>query len=89
MTIDFSPIVNALVPSDMISVALFVATALAALYVVLVGITVVLVTLRGGSVADQVRFLQQLHRNSQFKARYRRESRQRQYAEWKRSKGLK
>ncbi|MFN3812381.1 MAG: hypothetical protein ACK4S6_17380 [Roseateles asaccharophilus] len=89
MAIDFSPIVSAFVPSDLISVVLAVAAALGALYVAAFAVIAVLVTFRGGTVRDQVVFLQDLQRNSEFKRRYRRESSNRAYRNWKRSRGLK
>lgn len=89
MAIDFSPIVSAFVPSDLISVVLAVAAALGALYVAGFAAIAALVTFRGGTVRDQVVFLRDLQRNSEFKRRYRRESSNRAYRNWKRSRGLK
>ena len=89
MAIDFSPIVSAFVPSDLISVVLAVAAALGVLYVAAFAVIAVLVTFRGGTVRDQVVFLQDLRRNAEFKRRYRRELSNRAYRNWKRSRGLK
>lgn len=86
--IDFSPIVSAFVPGDIVSVVLSVAGLLAVLYVVCFAIVAVLVTIRGGSVADQIRFLDRLYRESRFQNRYKREQRSREYREWKKRKGL-
>lgn len=89
MAIDFSPILNAFIPSDLIAVILSVAALLAFLYLVVFSVFAVLVTFRGGSAADQLQFLRQLSRESEYKNRYRRESRNRNYRTWKNSKGLK
>lgn len=86
--IDFTPIVSAFVPDSIASVALSIAGLLAVLYVVCFAVVAVLVTIRGGTVADQVHFLDRLYRESQFKNRYKREQRSRQYREWKKHKGL-
>jgi len=87
--LDFSPMLAAFVPADLIAVVLAVAAGLGALYVVCVGCVVVLVTIRGGSVQDQIDYLRQVIENSQFEDRYRRESKRRRYSSWKKSRGSK
>jgi hypothetical protein len=84
--LDFSPMLNAFVPDDLITTVLLVALGIGAVYVVCFSIVVVLVTLRGGSVQDQLRFLRQLLENSQFEERYRREAKRRRYYQWKKGR---
>lgn len=88
MSIDLSPILTAFTPSDVTGAVLSVAAVLGFIYVVCFAVVAVLVTLRGGSIADQLRFLNRQYKQSQFKARYRRESRNHEYRQWKKNKGF-
>ncbi len=88
MSVDLSPILTAFTPSDVTGAVLSVAAVLGVIYVVCFAVIAVLVTLRGGSITDQLRFLKRQYRESQFKAHYRRESRNREYRQWKKRKGF-
>jgi hypothetical protein len=89
VSLDTTPICYALIPSDIVSAIFSVAAALGVIYVVCFAVIAVLVTLRGGTIGDQFRFLAQLSKESHYRSRYRRESRNRAYHAWKKSKGLK
>jgi hypothetical protein len=84
--IDFSQIFMAFVPEDLISAVFVVALGLGSLYTVCFGVLVVLVTFRGGSIQDQLRYLMQLVENSEFEDRWRRDAKGRRYQEWKKKK---
>lgn len=86
MTVDLSPIISALVPADIVGAILSVAAVLAAVYVVCFAVIATLVTLRGGSVSDQIRFLDLMFQQNKFKTRYRREIKNKQYRQWKKSR---
>ena len=87
--LDFSVIYAAFVPSDLIGLVLSVAGLLAGLYLVVYATVVVLVTVRGGSIADQFAFIRRVLDNSRFDARYQREQKNARYRSWKKSKGYK
>lgn len=94
MAIDLMPILNAFIASDVVSGVLGVAGTLAGVYMLVFGVWNTLLMIRGedrtvrGALRENIIWFENLSRDRDFRRRYRREVRHREYREWKKSKGL-
>lgn len=93
MALDLTPILDGFLASDVVIGVMSAAATLCGIYAVIFGCMNLLAMLRGGEawswgLASHINWFDKVSREQDYRRRYAREVKSREYRAWKRSKGL-